>query len=105
MFKHLLARLFGVKPKADSTRIKVVPPRATVITGYQPCKTSIVTRSSSPSRRDDSSDLLNPLNPLSPVSPIYHSSGDSHHHSSSHNSGGYDSGSFDSSSSSSGSCD
>lgn len=113
MFKRLLARLFGHKPKDSSERIRVAAwPRGHehIARELAKARSNQATArrfgsSATSSRRDDSSDLMNPLNPLSPVSPIYHSSGDSHHRSSGHDSGGYDGGSCDSSSSSSGGCD
>ncbi|ADE87944.1 hypothetical protein ECOPH_gp39 [Escherichia phage vB_EcoM_ECO1230-10] len=112
MFKRLLARLFGRKPKTVQNKVTIT----TSLRNHDDIVRALSSRptgkatghrhsSATISRRNDSSDPLNPLNPLSPNSQIYHSSGDSHHRSSGHDSGGYDGGSCDSSSSSSGGCD
>lgn len=118
MFKRLLARLFGRKQKtieprrvsesiadAATWRGTIIPverlPKGYVqrIPGGAPIPRK--------SLADDPMHPANPLSQLSPVNPIYHSGGESYHHSSSHDSGGYDSGSCDSGSSTSSgsSCD
>lgn len=123
MFKRLLARLFGRKPKTAETKITV----NVGLRGHEHIARELAKARSNQvnarrfgsgttsSRRDDSSDLLNPLNPLSPFSPIHshnHADWDSsshRNHQSGHSwggdSGSCDSGSSDSGSSSSGGCD
>lgn len=112
MFKRLLARLFGRKPKTAEPKITVkVGPRGPehIARELAKARSNQTTArrfgsSATTSRRDDSSDLLNPLNPLSPFSPIHSHDYSSSSHHTSHSWGG-DSGSCDSGGSSGGSCD
>lgn len=111
MFKRLLARLFGRKPKTAENKITVnAAPRS-----HDEIVRALATRSTSfpggakrtmfvstPSWRREDQSLLNPLNPLSPL----HADWDNSSHHTGHSWGG-DSSSCDSGSSTSsgGSCD
>lgn len=116
MFKRFLARLFGRKPKAAETKITVTAgPRGPehIASELAKARSNQATArrfgsSATSSRRDDSSDLLNPLNPLSPLHADWDSSSHRNHHSGHSwggDSGSCDSGSSDSGSSSNGGCD
>lgn len=115
MFKRLLARLFGGKPKTIETKITVTAgPRGPEHIARELAKArsnQANARSfycSTPSSRNDSRDIMNPLNPLSPLHADWDSSSHRNHHSGHSwggDSGSCDSGSSDSGSSSSGGCD
>lgn len=113
MFKRLLARLLGrkqktIEPRRVSESIADAATWRGTIIPVERLPKGYVQRFPGGApipRASFANDPMHPANPLSPISPIYHSSGDSYHHSSNHDAGSYDSGSCDSSSSSSGSCD
>lgn len=111
MFKRLLARLFGRKPKpqamtSDAHMRKIADAMIVEIAKRPRQPIHHHTFSSGPARNSADVDITSPLHPawMATLDGSGHSHGISCHSHSSHDSGGYDSGSSDSGSSSGG-CD